>query len=84
VDRGQPANVSDKLGCVPIKFRKKITSRIKIKITITIGTPCPTVRGSLQTPPRAGPQVELTGDGIVELRREIVEGSIPSKKSWWG
>ena len=28
--------------------------------------------------------VELTGDGIAELRREIVEGSIPSKKSWWG
>jgi hypothetical protein len=38
----------------------------------------------LQTTPRAGPQVELTGDGIAELRREIVEGSIPSKKSWWG
>jgi catechol 2,3-dioxygenase-like lactoylglutathione lyase family enzyme len=28
--------------------------------------------------------VELTGDGIAELRREIVERSIPSKKSWWG
>jgi hypothetical protein len=77
-------NVSDKLGCVPIEFGKKITSRIKTKITITIGTPCPTVRRSLQTPPRVGPQVELTGDGIAELRREIVAGSIPSKKSWWG
>ena len=28
--------------------------------------------------------VELTADGIAELRREIVERSIPSKKSWWG
>src|SRR5206468_9985809 len=28
--------------------------------------------------------VELTDDGITELRREIVERSIPSKKSWWG
>ena len=28
--------------------------------------------------------VELTGDGIAELRREIVERSIVSKKSWWG
>lgn len=28
--------------------------------------------------------VELTGDGIAELRREIVERSIPNKKSWWG
>jgi catechol 2,3-dioxygenase-like lactoylglutathione lyase family enzyme len=28
--------------------------------------------------------VELTQDGIAELRREIVEHSIPSKESWWG
>ncbi len=28
--------------------------------------------------------VELSDDGIAELRREIVERSIPSKKSWWG
>jgi catechol 2,3-dioxygenase-like lactoylglutathione lyase family enzyme len=28
--------------------------------------------------------VSLTQDGIAELRREIVERSIPSKKSWWG
>jgi catechol 2,3-dioxygenase-like lactoylglutathione lyase family enzyme len=28
--------------------------------------------------------VELTADGIAELRREIVARSIPSKDSWWG
>jgi catechol 2,3-dioxygenase-like lactoylglutathione lyase family enzyme len=28
--------------------------------------------------------VELTEDGIAELRREIIEHSIPNKKSWWG
>jgi catechol 2,3-dioxygenase-like lactoylglutathione lyase family enzyme len=28
--------------------------------------------------------VSLTGAGIAELRREIVERSIPSRKSWWG
>lgn len=28
--------------------------------------------------------VELTQEGIDELRREIVERSIPSKQSWWG
>lgn len=28
--------------------------------------------------------VELTKDGIAELRREIVERSIPNKESWWG
>ena len=28
--------------------------------------------------------VELTRDGIAELRREIVERSIPSRTSWWG
>ena len=27
--------------------------------------------------------VELTQEGIDELRREIVERSIPSKESWW-
>ena len=28
--------------------------------------------------------VELTRDGIAEFKREIVERSIPNKKSWWG
>jgi len=28
--------------------------------------------------------IELTRDGIAELRREIAERSVPSKKSWWG
>jgi catechol 2,3-dioxygenase-like lactoylglutathione lyase family enzyme len=28
--------------------------------------------------------VELTQEGIEELRREIVEHSIPNKTSWWG
>ena len=28
--------------------------------------------------------VELTPDGIAELRREIIARSIPSKASWWG
>jgi catechol 2,3-dioxygenase-like lactoylglutathione lyase family enzyme len=28
--------------------------------------------------------VELTGDGLTELRREIAERSVPSEKSWWG
>jgi len=28
--------------------------------------------------------VSLTQDGIAQLRRELVERSIPSKKSWWG
>lgn len=28
--------------------------------------------------------IELTPDGLAELRREIVERSIPSKASWWG
>ena len=28
--------------------------------------------------------IELTRDGIAEFEREIVERSIPSKKSWWG
>jgi catechol 2,3-dioxygenase-like lactoylglutathione lyase family enzyme len=28
--------------------------------------------------------IELTCDGIAELRREIAERSIPNKTSWWG
>jgi catechol 2,3-dioxygenase-like lactoylglutathione lyase family enzyme len=28
--------------------------------------------------------VELTADGVTALRRQIVERSIPSEKSWWG
>ena len=28
--------------------------------------------------------VELTPEGLAELRREIVERSIPSKTVWWG
>ena len=28
--------------------------------------------------------VSLTGRDMAELRKEIVERSIPSKKSWWG
>ena len=28
--------------------------------------------------------VELTVDGLAALRREIVERSVPSEKSWWG
>ena|SRR5690348_16560794 len=28
--------------------------------------------------------IELTSDGLAELRREIVERSVPSKTSWWG
>ncbi len=28
--------------------------------------------------------VELTRDGIDELRREIVERSVPTQKAWWG
>jgi hypothetical protein len=28
--------------------------------------------------------VELTRDGIDELRREILERSVPAQKSWWG
>ena len=28
--------------------------------------------------------VELTRDGVAELKREIAERSIPNKKSWWG
>jgi catechol 2,3-dioxygenase-like lactoylglutathione lyase family enzyme len=28
--------------------------------------------------------LSLTKDGIAQLRKEIVERSIPSRKSWWG
>jgi catechol 2,3-dioxygenase-like lactoylglutathione lyase family enzyme len=28
--------------------------------------------------------VELTGEGLAELRREIFERSVSSKASWWG
>ncbi len=28
--------------------------------------------------------VELTADGLAELRRELVERSVPSKETWWG
>lgn len=28
--------------------------------------------------------VELTREGIAELRHEIAERSVPNKKSWWG
>jgi hypothetical protein len=28
--------------------------------------------------------VELTVDGLTALRREIIERSIPSEKTWWG
>ena len=28
--------------------------------------------------------VELTADGLTELRRELVERSVPIKESWWG
>ena len=28
--------------------------------------------------------MELNRDGIDELRREMVERSVPSEKAWWG
>ena len=28
--------------------------------------------------------IELNPDGLAELRREIVERSVPSKETWWG
>jgi catechol 2,3-dioxygenase-like lactoylglutathione lyase family enzyme len=28
--------------------------------------------------------IELTMDGLTELRREVVERSVPSKETWWG
>jgi catechol 2,3-dioxygenase-like lactoylglutathione lyase family enzyme len=28
--------------------------------------------------------IELTADGLADLRREIVARSVPSRESWWG
>jgi len=28
--------------------------------------------------------IELTADGLTDLRRELVERSVPSKETWWG
>jgi catechol 2,3-dioxygenase-like lactoylglutathione lyase family enzyme len=28
--------------------------------------------------------IELTGDGLADLRRELAERSVPSKETWWG
>ena len=28
--------------------------------------------------------IELTADGLAELRRELVERSVPIKNTWWG
>jgi len=28
--------------------------------------------------------IELTAEGLADLRREIVERSVPSKQTWWG
>ena len=28
--------------------------------------------------------IELSADGLADLRREIVERSVPSKQTWWG
>lgn len=28
--------------------------------------------------------IELTKDGLAELRRELAERSVPSKATWWG
>jgi len=28
--------------------------------------------------------IELTPEGLADLRREIVERSVPSKETWWG
>jgi len=28
--------------------------------------------------------IELTADGLTDLRRELVEHSVPSKETWWG
>jgi catechol 2,3-dioxygenase-like lactoylglutathione lyase family enzyme len=28
--------------------------------------------------------IELTAEGLANLRREIVERSVPSKETWWG
>jgi len=28
--------------------------------------------------------IELTADGLTDLRRELVKRSVPTKESWWG
>jgi catechol 2,3-dioxygenase-like lactoylglutathione lyase family enzyme len=28
--------------------------------------------------------IELTADGLADLRRELAERSVPSKQTWWG
>lgn len=28
--------------------------------------------------------IELTADGLADLRRELVERSVPSRETWWG
>jgi hypothetical protein len=28
--------------------------------------------------------ISLTAEGLTELRREVVERSVPSKERWWG
>src|SRR5688572_26783214 len=28
--------------------------------------------------------IELTADGLADLRREVVERSVPSRETWWG
>ena len=28
--------------------------------------------------------IELTADGLAELRQELVERTVPSKETWWG
>jgi catechol 2,3-dioxygenase-like lactoylglutathione lyase family enzyme len=28
--------------------------------------------------------IELSADGLLDLRRELVERSVPTKESWWG
>ncbi|HEV2641385.1 MAG TPA: glyoxalase superfamily protein [Candidatus Elarobacter sp.] len=28
--------------------------------------------------------IELTADGLADLRRELAERAVPSKQSWWG
>jgi catechol 2,3-dioxygenase-like lactoylglutathione lyase family enzyme len=28
--------------------------------------------------------IELTGEGLADLRRELAERAVPSKESWWG
>jgi catechol 2,3-dioxygenase-like lactoylglutathione lyase family enzyme len=56
------------------------------------GTVCQVDRGECeiilcQDPERQGKGrlfVELNRDGIDELRREILERSVPAQKAWWG